>query len=125
MGKFESSTMSRGRQKFAGQKRHGFLLRPPGTELEPNQIGNLLGIPKLNSVCRSSFPEVKLSALEKRNVPPVLACKFLPSPGQQPKLSEAPVQFFHTFPFSKGEVLSPPFVKGGWEGFLDIFSSLN
>jgi hypothetical protein len=26
-------------------------------------------------------------------------------------------QFFHTFPFSKGEVFLLPFVKGGGEGF--------
>ena len=36
------------------------------------------------------------------NVPPILASKFLPPPGQQDKLLPSRFEFFHSFPFTKG-----------------------
>jgi hypothetical protein len=36
------------------------------------------------------------------NVPPILASKFFPPPGQQDKLLPSRFEFLHSFPFTKG-----------------------
>jgi hypothetical protein len=59
-----------------------------------------------------------MNPLNITNVPPVFGKKIFSVPWTTTDAFGFPIEFFHTFPFSKGETILLPLLKGGGEGFL-------
>jgi hypothetical protein len=55
---------------------------------------------------------IQLKAFYLTNVPPIFGKKIFTVPWTTTDAFGFPIEFFHSFPFSKGETLSPPFGKG-------------
>jgi hypothetical protein len=69
---------------------------------------------------------IQLKAFYLTNVPPIFGKKIFTVPWTTTDAFGFPIEFFHSFPFSKGELHLLPLEKGGWEGFLGtLFKSLN
>ena len=104
----ERGPMSRGRQKFACQKRHWFLLGPRCMNSCRRANGNHILSTRVSSNLPTFLGGTQVNPFYLTNVPPILASKFFPPPGQQDKLLPSRFEFFHGFP-PRGEGL-------GWGG---------
>jgi hypothetical protein len=98
-------------------------------EMNMEFIGVTLGLPAF-------LRGTQANPLDVRNVPPILAGKFLPPPGQQDRSLLPSVLFFSQLPFFKGgnplckvngiKKALLPLKKGGREGFLGrLFNWIN
>jgi hypothetical protein len=59
-----------------------------------NQIESQFFLPVFRSGLATFLCGTQVNPLEIKNVPPILACKFLPSPGQQERLSLRDISIF-------------------------------
>jgi hypothetical protein len=65
----------------------------------------------------------QVNPLDIRNVPPILAGKFLPPPGQQERLFASRFNFFTISLFQKGNFISSLWKREAGRDFRELFSN--
>ena len=74
--------------------------------------GNHILFTRVSSNLPTFLGGIQLKAFYLTNVPPIFGKKIFTIPWTTTDAFGFPIEFFHSFPFSKGETLSPPFGKG-------------